>query len=89
MEGCEMKIEFEIDEQIMGDAIREHVARMIRERSGWYSTKDDIKTLIGKYWAVESEKAVREALKDLPAIEQMARECLAKKVESQLKKLMK
>lgn len=82
-------IEIEPDDPELIKMIRQDVRRAIASYSLSYQRGEELKQLIKKAWNEEATKAVNEAVQDLPALTEMARESVKKKVESQLRKLMK
>jgi len=83
-----VKIEIEIPEEIVREAVSKVALQKIVEHTTRYASTRYLEGLIEEQWKAVAEKVVAEEFANVNAIREAAREKLAKTMTRQLKKLM-
>ena len=84
-----MKIEIEISEDEIRDAIARKVRVAIADQTNQWSVDEFIRNTIKKYWQEVADKMVQECLADSTAMRSKIIAAIESKLNSQVTKLMR
>lgn len=84
-----MKIEVEVTEAEMKDAIARHLRTAVADRVNNWGASQKIKDIVAAEYDETVRKVVKEMLNDAPKIRQQVQESLVAKIRGQLTAAMK
>lgn len=84
-----MKLEIEISEQMICDAIQKEANEIVSNKIRRWDFPDDVKNCINHLWDANVERVVREVLDDTDTLKAKVAAVLERKIQGQLTALMK
>jgi siroheme synthase (precorrin-2 oxidase/ferrochelatase) len=83
-----MKIELEISEEAVNEALKEQVAIAIRGATHSYQLDDRVKRAVSEAIQDRLDDLIRAQIADTPAIEEAVRRAIERSLKSRLNKLL-
>ncbi len=83
-----MKIEIEISEEAVNEALKEQIDAAIRVSTGAYQLTDRVRRVVSEAIQDRLDDLIRAQIADTPAIEGAVRKQIEKSLKSRLNKLM-
>lgn len=84
-----MKLEIEVEESEIKDAIERNIRAAIANRVNSYASEEYVKSRINAAWIEAVDKVIAEQFADLPALTELVRKKLEAKINAKLTSLMR
>lgn len=83
-----MKVEIEISEEAVNEALKEQIDAAIRIATGAYQLTDRVRRAVSEAIQYRLDDLIRAQIADTPAIEETVRKQIEKSLKSRLNKLL-
>ena len=84
-----MRIEVEITESELKDALAKHLRAAVADRVNWWGAREEIKKLVAAKYKEVTAAIVAEMLSDAPKIREQVHAAMASKIKGQFTAAMK